>query len=158
MYSRRQCGSLRCVAWEAQQRARLPRYGLIPAALIGRLARDERVRGEGMGGLLLADAVRRVIVAMLGTKENARRAGARRATYGTEAQCKVEGRFSITFALSTNSAASMRASFGWSASGGSLSKIKHTNGIVSPIAVAQDFGIRIREVELGGTTFSSDIR
>lgn len=40
---------------------RLPRYDLIPAALIGRLARDERVRGEGIGDLLLADAVRRVI-------------------------------------------------------------------------------------------------
>jgi len=40
---------------------RLPRYDLIPAALIGRLARDERVRGEGVGALLLADAVRRII-------------------------------------------------------------------------------------------------
>ena len=40
---------------------RLPRYDLILAALIGRLARDERVRGEGVGDLLLADAVRRVI-------------------------------------------------------------------------------------------------
>ncbi len=40
---------------------RLPRYDLIPSALIGRLARDERVRGEGVGDLLLADAVRRVI-------------------------------------------------------------------------------------------------
>jgi len=40
---------------------RLPRYDLIPAALIGRLARDERVRGEGVGDLLLADAVRRNI-------------------------------------------------------------------------------------------------
>jgi GNAT superfamily N-acetyltransferase len=40
---------------------RLPRYGAIPAALIGRLARDEKVRGEGIGGLLLADAIRRVI-------------------------------------------------------------------------------------------------
>jgi GNAT superfamily N-acetyltransferase len=39
----------------------LPRYDLIPAALIGRLARDQRVRGEGVGGLLLADAVHRVI-------------------------------------------------------------------------------------------------
>ena len=37
--------------------------GGIPAALIGRLARDERVRGEGVGDLLLADAVRRVISA-----------------------------------------------------------------------------------------------
>ena len=40
---------------------RLPRYDLIPAALIGRLARDERDRGEGVGDLLLADAVRRAI-------------------------------------------------------------------------------------------------
>ena len=39
---------------------RLPRYDLIPAALIGRLARDERVRGEGIGDLLLAEAIRRV--------------------------------------------------------------------------------------------------
>jgi predicted GNAT family N-acyltransferase len=39
----------------------LPRYDLIPAALIGRLARDQRVRGEEVGDLLLADAVRRVI-------------------------------------------------------------------------------------------------
>jgi GNAT superfamily N-acetyltransferase len=40
---------------------RLPRYDTIPAALIGRLARDERVRGQGVGDLLLADAVRRVL-------------------------------------------------------------------------------------------------
>jgi GNAT superfamily N-acetyltransferase len=40
---------------------RLPRYDAIPAALIGRLARDERVRGQGIGELLLADAVRRVL-------------------------------------------------------------------------------------------------
>jgi ribosomal protein S18 acetylase RimI-like enzyme len=42
---------------------RLPRYDVIPAALIGRLARDERARGERIGDLLLADAVRRVIEA-----------------------------------------------------------------------------------------------
>lgn len=40
---------------------RLPPYGLIPAALIGRLARDTRMRGENVGSLLLADAVRRVL-------------------------------------------------------------------------------------------------
>jgi len=44
-----------------ERAARLPRYDAIPAALIGRLARDERVRGEGVGDLLLADAVRRVL-------------------------------------------------------------------------------------------------
>lgn len=42
---------------------RLPRYDAIPAALIGRLARDQRVRSQGVGGLLLADAVRRVVEA-----------------------------------------------------------------------------------------------
>ena len=42
---------------------KLPRYNLVPAAMIGRLARDERVRGKGIGELLLADAVRRVLVA-----------------------------------------------------------------------------------------------
>jgi GNAT superfamily N-acetyltransferase len=40
---------------------RLPRYDAIPAARIGRLARDERVRGQGVGELLLADAVRRIL-------------------------------------------------------------------------------------------------
>lgn len=40
---------------------RLPRYPAIPAALIGRLARDERVRSQGIGELLLADAIRRVL-------------------------------------------------------------------------------------------------
>jgi len=40
---------------------RLPRYDAIRAALIGRLAGDEKVRGEGIGELLLADAIRRVI-------------------------------------------------------------------------------------------------
>jgi ribosomal protein S18 acetylase RimI-like enzyme len=40
---------------------RLPRYGAIPAALIGRLARDTRARGRGIGQLLLADAVRRIL-------------------------------------------------------------------------------------------------
>jgi ribosomal protein S18 acetylase RimI-like enzyme len=42
---------------------RLPRYDLIPAALIGRLARDCRVRGQGVGDLLLADAVKRIVSA-----------------------------------------------------------------------------------------------
>jgi len=43
---------------------RLPRYEAIPAALIGRLARDEeRVRGQGVGELLLADAIVRILSA-----------------------------------------------------------------------------------------------
>jgi ribosomal protein S18 acetylase RimI-like enzyme len=40
---------------------KLPRYDTIPAAMIGRLARDVRVRGRGIGELLLADAVRRIV-------------------------------------------------------------------------------------------------
>lgn len=40
---------------------KLPRYDAVPAALIGRLARDERVRGQGVGELLLADAVHRIL-------------------------------------------------------------------------------------------------
>jgi len=40
---------------------KLPRYEAIPAALIGRLARDLRMRGKGLGELLLADAIKRVI-------------------------------------------------------------------------------------------------
>lgn len=42
---------------------KLPRYADIPAALIGRLARDSRARGGGIGALLLADAVRRILSA-----------------------------------------------------------------------------------------------
>ena len=59
---------------------KLPRYDAIPAALIGRLARDEKVRGQGIGELLLADAIRRILGAcktlavfaiMVGAKDEA---------------------------------------------------------------------------------------
>mgnify|MGYP001557720114 CR=1 FL=1 len=43
--------------------SKLPRYDGVPAALIGRLARDSRVRGKGIGELLVADAVRRILSA-----------------------------------------------------------------------------------------------
>ena len=42
---------------------KLPRYDAIPAALIGRLARHTRVAGTGIGDLLIADAVTRVLAA-----------------------------------------------------------------------------------------------
>jgi ribosomal protein S18 acetylase RimI-like enzyme len=42
---------------------KLPRYDAIPASLIGRLARDQSVRGQGIGELLLADATKRVLLA-----------------------------------------------------------------------------------------------
>ncbi len=38
---------------------RLPRYGLVPAGLIGRLAVDQRFRGRRLGSALVIDAVRR---------------------------------------------------------------------------------------------------
>jgi GNAT superfamily N-acetyltransferase len=38
---------------------RLPRYPLVPAALVGRLAVDRRFQGRGLGGALLADALQR---------------------------------------------------------------------------------------------------
>jgi GNAT superfamily N-acetyltransferase len=40
---------------------KLPRYEAIPAAMIGRLARAETERGTGIGDLLIADAIKRVL-------------------------------------------------------------------------------------------------
>jgi len=37
-----------------------PAHGLIPAAFIAMIGRDERYRGGGFGGLLLADALKRI--------------------------------------------------------------------------------------------------
>jgi GNAT superfamily N-acetyltransferase len=39
----------------------LPRYPVAPAALLGRLAVDRGCRGQGLGGLLLADALKRLM-------------------------------------------------------------------------------------------------
>jgi predicted GNAT family N-acyltransferase len=44
---------------EASVRKRLPPYPLIPATLIGRLARDKRHKGLGVGEYLLMDALNR---------------------------------------------------------------------------------------------------
>lgn len=43
--------------------SKLPRYDAIPAALIGRLARDDRYRGKGVGEMLLTDAINRALLA-----------------------------------------------------------------------------------------------
>jgi len=40
---------------------RLPRYPVLPVALIGRLAVDLRFRSKGLGGAMLADAALRVL-------------------------------------------------------------------------------------------------
>lgn len=40
---------------------RLPRYPVVPAALVGRLAVDHRFRGQGLGSALVIDAVARAV-------------------------------------------------------------------------------------------------
>jgi GNAT superfamily N-acetyltransferase len=43
----------------AAMQKKLPRYPLVPAILLGRLAVDERYQGQGLGAFLLVDALRR---------------------------------------------------------------------------------------------------
>src|SRR5690242_4066480 len=45
---------------------RLPRYPLIPATLLGRLAVDRRFQGQGAGEFLLLDALHRALVQSAG--------------------------------------------------------------------------------------------
>jgi ribosomal protein S18 acetylase RimI-like enzyme len=45
------------------EKKRLPRYPVVPAALIGRLAVDRRFQGRGLGGALLFDAIMRAMKA-----------------------------------------------------------------------------------------------
>jgi ribosomal protein S18 acetylase RimI-like enzyme len=40
---------------------RLPRYPTVPAALMGRLAVDQRFRGQGLGAALIVDAIARAM-------------------------------------------------------------------------------------------------
>ncbi len=42
-----------------EEARRLPRYPLVPAALVGRLAVDRRFQGQGLGGALILDAALR---------------------------------------------------------------------------------------------------
>lgn len=44
-----------------EEAKRLPRYPLLPAGLIGRLAVDERVRAQGLGSALVVDALARAV-------------------------------------------------------------------------------------------------
>jgi predicted GNAT family N-acyltransferase len=46
---------------EAASRKKLPRYPIVPTTLIGRLARDLRVRGRQVGEFLLMDALQRAL-------------------------------------------------------------------------------------------------
>jgi ribosomal protein S18 acetylase RimI-like enzyme len=51
--------SLPLTELSADEAKRLPRYALMPAGLIGRLAIDERFQGQGLGGALILDAASR---------------------------------------------------------------------------------------------------
>lgn len=60
---------------------RLPRYPLIPATLLGRLAVDQRLQGRGYGRFLLADALHRAVrseIASFAVIVDAKDAAARR--------------------------------------------------------------------------------
>ena len=49
-------------AWPEDVVRKLPRYPVVPATLLGRLAVDKRLRGKGMGEYLLMNALRRAFV------------------------------------------------------------------------------------------------
>jgi GNAT superfamily N-acetyltransferase len=51
--------ALRLAELPADIARRLPRYPLVPATLIGRVALDRRYHGQGWGSFLLVDALRR---------------------------------------------------------------------------------------------------
>ena len=50
-------------AWPDEVIRTLPRYPVVPATLLGRLAVDGRLRGQGLGEYLLVDALRRASIA-----------------------------------------------------------------------------------------------
>jgi GNAT superfamily N-acetyltransferase len=58
--------SIALVDVPADLQRKLPRYPSIPAARIGRLAVDKAFRGQGLGGLLIADALKRVLASDMG--------------------------------------------------------------------------------------------
>jgi ribosomal protein S18 acetylase RimI-like enzyme len=45
----------------ASERRKLPRYPAVPAVRMGRLAIDVEFQGQGLGGVLLVDALRRTV-------------------------------------------------------------------------------------------------
>jgi predicted GNAT family N-acyltransferase len=46
---------------EATHKLRVPRYDKLPATLLGRLARSQEFKGQGIGELLMADALNRAL-------------------------------------------------------------------------------------------------
>jgi ribosomal protein S18 acetylase RimI-like enzyme len=56
-------GSVPLLELPESETKRLPRYGVLPAGLIGRLAVDHNFRGQGLGSMLVIDAARRASAA-----------------------------------------------------------------------------------------------
>jgi GNAT superfamily N-acetyltransferase len=54
--------SVRLEALPEKMQKQLPRYPLVPATLLGRLAIDERYQGQGLGAFLLVDALKRSLL------------------------------------------------------------------------------------------------
>ena len=46
---------------EVSKKLRLPKYKILPATLLGRLARDDKFKGRGLGELLLMSALKRAL-------------------------------------------------------------------------------------------------
>ncbi len=55
-------GSVPLLDIAEDERKKLPRYGVMPAGLIGWLAVDENFRGRGLGGALIIDAARKASI------------------------------------------------------------------------------------------------
>jgi ribosomal protein S18 acetylase RimI-like enzyme len=53
--------SLPMTALPPEEAKRLPRYPLLPAGLVGRLAVDAKFRGQGLGSVLVVDAIARLM-------------------------------------------------------------------------------------------------
>jgi len=53
--------AVKLVEFSAETIRRLPRYPLVPATLLGRLAVDQKYQGQGYGRFLLADALHRAV-------------------------------------------------------------------------------------------------
>jgi GNAT superfamily N-acetyltransferase len=51
---------------DADWQRRLPRYPTVPAVLVGRLAVDNRFRGQGLGAAMLVDAAVRALASPVG--------------------------------------------------------------------------------------------
>jgi GNAT superfamily N-acetyltransferase len=86
--------SLPLTELSADEKQRLPRYALLPAGIIGRLAVDQKYQGQGLGSALIIDAAAtpRTTPSSLfisATDLGASQAGHRRRSYPSRQHCKL---------------------------------------------------------------------